>query len=156
MQDDPQEFDKLRKLLALKRHEVPPPGYFNTFSRELINRIEAEQEVRPGVWQQLLTLFRARPAISWSFSAAAVFVLFAASNAFESQPTNSLPSMAVTGGTSAAASMMLSTNFSPPRFSQASMALEPANAQSTNIEPKLDSLFSTPFYHQVHPASYSP
>lgn len=156
MQDNPQEFEKLRKLIALKRHEVPPPGYFDNFSRDLIGRIGADPEAQPGMWQQFLAMFRARPAISWSFGAAAVFVLFAASSAFENQPANSLPSMAETGGASAAASVMLSTNFNPPIFGQASVALEPSTGGSTNVQPKLDSLFSTPFYHQVHPASYTP
>jgi hypothetical protein len=34
-------FGNLKRLLKLKRHEVPPPGYFNTFSDSVISRIRA-------------------------------------------------------------------------------------------------------------------
>ncbi len=159
MKNDPQEFKELRKLLALKRHEIPPPGYFNSFSGSVIDRIHAEQETQPGIWQQVVTLFRARPAISWSFSMAAVLILFAATNAFEGPPSHhagALPGLADAGASPAAASMMFPTNFNPPSFTGAKLALEPAPRQGTNIEPRLDSLFSTPFYHQVQPARYQP
>ncbi len=159
MKTNPKEFEKLRKLLALKRHELPPPGYFNGFSDNVIDRLQTEWETHSGIWQQVLMLFRSRPAISWSFSVAAVFVLFAATNAFDGPPSGqseTTSSLADAGNSPATASMMFSTNFSPTSFANARIMLEPIAGPGTNPEPRLDSLFSTPFYHQVQPARFQP
>ncbi len=46
MYSEPDEFQELRRLLAVKRYEQPPPGYFNHFSREVIGRIRTGEPLR--------------------------------------------------------------------------------------------------------------
>jgi hypothetical protein len=43
MKESEQNFDELKQLLKLKRHEIPPPGYFHNFSSDVIAGIRAEQ-----------------------------------------------------------------------------------------------------------------
>src|SRR5258706_288966 len=46
MNPNTENFDQLRKLLALKRYELPPPRYFNEFSGRIMARL-AEPEHQP-------------------------------------------------------------------------------------------------------------
>ena len=60
----PEEFEKLQKLLTLKRHEPPPPGYFVNFSSKVIARIEAAELATPPTWwQTFLAGWQTRPAL---------------------------------------------------------------------------------------------
>ena len=43
MENENENFDQLKKLLALKKHELPPPGYFNKLPGEVVSRIRAER-----------------------------------------------------------------------------------------------------------------
>lgn len=46
MNEQEQNFESLKQLLQLKQHEVPPPGYFNKFSGEVISRIRVGEASR--------------------------------------------------------------------------------------------------------------
>jgi hypothetical protein len=68
MNPSPEEFDQLRKLLTLKRHEQPPPGFFNHFSDKVIARIEAEALITPISWRQrLLPDLDAKPVLACAY-----------------------------------------------------------------------------------------
>ena len=63
MSDNEQDFEALRRLLALKRHEVPPPGFFGDFSSDVVARIRAREAVARMPWfLKLLQAFESRPA----------------------------------------------------------------------------------------------
>lgn len=61
MSASPDNFESLEKLLRLKRHEQPPPRYFNEFSGRVLSRIEAG-EGRSSLWERFG--FDLRPAFA--------------------------------------------------------------------------------------------
>jgi len=62
MNSQSDNFEQIRKLLALKRHEQPPPGYFDNLSARIINRIEAAESDHPSLWERLGFAFGSKPA----------------------------------------------------------------------------------------------
>lgn len=78
MSENEQDFEGLRRVLALKRHEVPPPGYFEGFSGDVIARIRARETTRELPWLlRILQAFEAKPAYSVSLaSTMCVLLLF--------------------------------------------------------------------------------
>jgi hypothetical protein len=67
----------LRRLLAIKRHEQPPPGYFDRFSRDVIVRIRAGERAPDSLWErlsldvswlrQLWATFETKPLLAGAF-----------------------------------------------------------------------------------------
>ena len=86
MKSSSRNFDALRRLLVLKRHEVPPPGYFHGFSSQVISRIQTGERGEPesliARWleniswlQQLRNVLETRPAFAGAFGAGACALL---------------------------------------------------------------------------------
>jgi hypothetical protein len=76
MKPEAQDFEALRKLLALKRHEQPPPGYFRSFSNNVMARINTAEGDAESAW--VLRLWQAvtgRPLVSGAFAATAAGLL---------------------------------------------------------------------------------
>jgi hypothetical protein len=86
MNENENNFESLRRLLALKRHETPPPGYFNDFSSQVLQRIRlgqtdrtanlAEELFSHAPWlAKLLHAFDARPVFASGFAGALCMLL---------------------------------------------------------------------------------
>jgi len=86
MNDNENNFESLRHLLALKRHEIPPPGYYNDFSRQVIQRIRigdtggiddiTEKLFGQSPWlARLLEAFAMKPAFAGGFAGALCMLL---------------------------------------------------------------------------------
>src|SRR5262245_37480806 len=62
MNTDSEKPDELQKMLALKRHEAPPPRYFKGFSAKVIDRLHAPESPQTRTWWTRLRLdIEARP-----------------------------------------------------------------------------------------------
>jgi hypothetical protein len=99
--DNGNNFEPLRRLLALKRHEIPPPGYFNSFSGQVVSRIRSDAAKKStGVFKdlsleeswlfKLLQAFSAKPAFASSF-ASALCLLLVFGIVFAERPDYSAP-----------------------------------------------------------------
>ena len=69
---NPDEFESLKKLLALKRHEEPPPGYFDRLPGEIRARIAHAQASPEPWWRRWLASWDLSPALPTSYAVVAV------------------------------------------------------------------------------------
>jgi len=60
---------RLQQLLAIKRYEQPPPGYFEQFVAEFHRRLDAEM-MRPRWWQRLAESIRVEVQPVWRYGLA--------------------------------------------------------------------------------------
>jgi len=86
MNENENNFESLRRLLALKRHETPPPGYFNNFSTLVLTRIRAgESQAAANLLEELFDqapwlakvfqVFEMKPAFAGTFASALCLLL---------------------------------------------------------------------------------
>jgi len=74
MNPEQENFDALRKLMSLKRHEIPPPGYFDHLPRRIATRIRSD-EGAPTFWEILLARLRLNLSVAYAFGLTACGVL---------------------------------------------------------------------------------
>ena len=67
----PGDFEDLQRLIAWKRHELPPPRYFSDFSGSVVERLELEESgVERGWWHRLLASYDSRPVLACAYGVA--------------------------------------------------------------------------------------
>jgi hypothetical protein len=152
MNSDPGEFESLRKLMALKRYEQPPPGYFNRLPGKILDRIE-RGEGQSGLWAKFVTAFAFRPAMAYGFALAAFGALtFSVIYSVKTQPgesaQNPLKNGWRTGGSDAAFASQF--NASEPLH-----VVNWNNTNSSNAEPALPSLFGPGPHDRTVPVSFA-
>jgi hypothetical protein len=148
MNPESEDFESLRRLLALKRHEQPPPGYFNNFSREVNARLRAGgDKAGAGAWMQWLWgVLEAKPILAGAFGAGVCAVLI--SGILNSEGTG------IASGTSL--NPVASQNAAPFVSSMPAVALNEPGASQTLLTadpatPPLSSLFD--FHLSAQPVS---
>jgi hypothetical protein len=101
MSESNNNFEDLKRLLKLKQHEIPPPGYFNNFSDGVIARIrEGETGGASGAnWlTSLLRVFEVRPGVIGAFATSlCLMLLIGVVLADRSEPGSASPGMAAAG-----------------------------------------------------------
>ncbi|HSY18558.1 MAG TPA: hypothetical protein VK815_09505 [Candidatus Acidoferrales bacterium] len=86
MNESENNFKDLKNLLKLKRHEVPPPGFFNHFSDGVIARIREGEDRRSASFAaqlndsapwlvRFLRIFEAKPGVIGGFATSLCLVL---------------------------------------------------------------------------------
>jgi len=163
MENESENFEQLQRLLKLKRHETPPGGYFNNFSRNVISGIRSQQSRRSyadpmaklnseapwlmRLWQWL----EAKPAFAGAAGAMACAVIIGGI-ALADKPAGTNSEFAVTPGAGAspfadfAAAVPVDLNSSQP------MAL----AASNSLAEPPKNLFDMVQPGQVLPAGFAP
>jgi hypothetical protein len=160
MNPENQEFEQLRRLLALKRHEQPPPGYFPDFSAEIIARIKAgdmgepepliERLLRDAPWLgRLLSMLEAKPAFAGAFGAAVSALLISGILYSEGAESPSLlPDLAVGTTLTLDGSTTLAMNDS------SSLQPMPSGSSTNPVVPPTGSLFDQIQFPPGQPASF--
>ena len=155
MSENENNFEALRRLLALKRHEIPPPGYFNNFSGHVLQQIRDGRDAKAtgnlfaqAPWlERVLQVFNAKPVFASAFAGALCLVLFFGITHAEHPDLMSQPELSVPATTTALAALS-PTSLSP---SPEQMGEQMGIVSSTNPVFSLQAVASTGAFGQQNP-----
>jgi hypothetical protein len=150
MKTDPENFEALRKLIAIKRHELPPPGYFNRLPSAILTRIE-RGEGKFSFWERISADFTVRLGFAYAFVLAACGALTASlySVTTQSHEANLKPSVSAGWRTGSSGEAFVG-GFNPAEPLHVANWL--SNTNPGAVAPELPSLFSRP--NRAVPVSY--
>jgi hypothetical protein len=153
MNSDPDDFEALRKLMALKRHEQPPPGYFSRLPDKIASRLERE-EGQPGFWERIFAGLTFRPAFAYSFALAAFGALtFSVVCSVRTQPQQSAQTPPGNGWRIGAPDEGLASQGSPLEALRVANWL--GNTNPGAAAPTLPSMFRSSAHNHTVTVSYS-
>jgi hypothetical protein len=146
MNQDSQNFDSLRQLLALKRHEVPPPGYFDRLPRDIMARIKAgdagnELGADLSWFRRFLNVFDVKPVFAGAFGTAVCAFLISGIITSERTP-------AFAAGTSMPEGPTIA-NLPPGMTPEAEFVSSNSVASSPSLFDNLPSLRTTPVNYSL-------
>ncbi|MBW8863963.1 MAG: hypothetical protein JF609_03385 [Verrucomicrobia bacterium] len=155
MNESENNFDDLKNLLKLKRHEIPPPGFFNHFSDEVVARIRAGEASGAGSFAEqlndhapwlvnFLRIFEAKPGVIGGFATSLCLLLLfgvVVAERSESGPQNLLTT--ASGQADPVASAPALASVATPTFAS-STASERGIAISTNASLQPVAFFGQP------------
>ena len=140
MTPESDDFEDLRMLLALKRHEQPPPGYFTYFSAKVIARIEIQEAAAQlSWWRRLLSGTDVKPALvcAYSLTVAGLLAVGLGLVSSEDGTTAGLPLMP----TPTLVDLPATATLIPPSAAvQSQMTLQPmpTQEQTSSVDPVLN------------------
>ena len=76
MNMEPDHFNEMRRLLAWKRNEQPPPQFFVQFPERVISRLLLESEPTLTFWQRLWGWLDAQPVLISAYGLAVCSLIF--------------------------------------------------------------------------------
>jgi len=141
---DPGDFDSLRKFMALKRYEQPPPGYFNRLPDKILDRID-RGEGQESFWGTFVNAFAIRPAMAYGFAMAAFSALtFSVIYSVKTQPNDVAQNPLRNGWRFGGAQEALAAQFNPAEPLHVANWNNWSNSNTSNAEAAtLPSLFGS-------------
>jgi hypothetical protein len=165
MSENDNNFEALRRLLVLKRYETPPPGYFNSFSSQVIKRIGAGEAGRADNWmeelfnhapwlEKLVRAFEVKPVFAGAFAGALCLLLLVGIVYSERPDVASQPDLQTAVAT-ASAGVPATMAAAAPALSQPAgqMGIVSSTNPVLSLQPNA-SLFGTP-NSLVQPVSFT-
>ena len=157
MNGNENNFETVRQLLKLKQHEIPPPGYFNNFSSQVISRIRAGEEGGTKTFMErlqitapwlvgFLQIFETRPGIIGAFATSLCLVLGA--GLFFAEQSDSAPKTSPVVAENTQPIMDSITSASPAPLLAAT---DPSSGITVNTNPVLSLQPSANMFGQQNP-----